>query len=299
VGPPAADAPLEEAARIRAGGRRYGPILSTAPDAVHVSLATDQNLLDQLPVTVEAIVRNTSRPLCISVLTRGVEEDFERRLAAAHPTVDLSFFPCDTVDHGGRLLKHITASTMDRLLLPEILEGVARTVYVDIDALVLDDIGELFDWDLSGARVAARTSERFVQGIAIYVARSLAPDVARELRDLVLHRVSHRAPGINAGVVVLDLERMRRDDFCRTYVPWVSRFHLNDQEVLEFYAGDELSVLPERWNAWPYKEVIEDPAVLHWVGPFKPWRRTVTREQHRWAHYAGLAEDRRRTARER
>jgi lipopolysaccharide biosynthesis glycosyltransferase len=286
------DAPLEAAARIRSAGRRYGPTV-TSPDAVHVSLATDQNLLDQLPVTIEAIVRNTSRPLRISILTRGVGTDVERSLAAAHPSVELTFFPCDTVDHGGRLIKHITASTMDRLLLPEILDDVARTVYIDIDALVLDDIGQLFDWDLSGAPVAARTSERSVQSIAVHVSASLDPEPARELRDAVLHRAGHAVLGINAGVLVLDLERMRQDDFCRTFVPWVSRYHLNDQEVVEFYAGDQLSVLPERWNAWPYKEVVENPAVVHWVGPFKPWRATVTRDQHRWAHYARLADERR------
>lgn len=295
VGPPLTDAPLEAAARIRSAGRHYGPRL-TDPDAVEVSLATDQNLVDQLPVTLEGIVRNTSRPLRISILTRGVGTDVERRLAAAHPGVGLSFFPCDTVDHGGRLIKHITASTMDRLLLPEILDGAARTVYIDIDALVLDDIGQLFDWDLAGAPVAARASERSVQSIAVNVSSSLEPDLARELRDTVLPRAGHHLQGINAGVLVLDLERMRGDDFCRTYVPWVSRFHLNDQEVLEFYAGDELSVLPERWNAWPYKETVDDPAVLHWVGPFKPWRPTVTREQRRWAHYASLADERRAAA---
>jgi lipopolysaccharide biosynthesis glycosyltransferase len=292
---PTSDAPLEAAARIRSAGRRYGPSV-TDPDAIHVSLATDQNLLEQLPVTIEAIVRNTSRPLRICLLTRGVGTDTEQALAAAHPSIELSFFPCDSVDHGGRLIKHITASTMDRLLLPEILDGVDRTVYIDIDALVLDDVGQLFDRDLAGAPVAARPSERSMQSIVVHVSAPLDPEPARELRDLVLHRAGHAVPGINAGVLVLDLERMRKDDFCRTFVPWVSRYHLNDQEVVEFYAGDELDVLPERWNAWPYKEVVDDPAVLHWVGPFKPWRGTVTRDQHRWAHYATLADERRRAA---
>ncbi len=292
---PTTDAPLEAAARITAARRRYGPEV-TGSDVVHVSLATDQNLLDQLPVTIEAIVHNTSRPLRVCVVTRGIGTDVEKALAAAHPSVELSFFPCDTVDHGGRLIKHITASTMDRLLLPEILSGEARTVYVDIDALVLDDIGALFDHELSGAPLAARPSDRSMQNIAVNVSASLDPVLARELRDRVIHRAGHAAPGINAGILVLDLDRMRKDDFCRTFVPWVSRYHLNDQEVMEFYAGDELSTLPERWNAWPYKEVVEDPAVLHWVGPFKPWRSTVTREQGRWTHYAELAAERIRTA---
>lgn len=287
------DAVLETAARIRSAGRTYGP-QESAPDVVHVSLATDHNLLDQLPVTIEAIVRNTSRPLRMTILTRGVGVDVEEELADAHPTVGFSFFPCDGVDHGGRLIKHITASTMDRLLLPEILGSVSRTVYIDIDALVLDDVGRLFDWDLAGAPVAARISEHFVQNVAVHVSASLEPDLAGELRDIVLQRASHRAHGLNAGVLVLDLDRMRKDDFCRTFVPWVSRYRLNDQDVMEFYAGDELVILPERWNSWPYREVIDDPAVVHWVGPFKPWRRTITRQQQHWAHYARLAAERRR-----
>ncbi len=292
---PLDDSVLETAARIRSAGRTYGP-QESAPDAVHVSLATDHNLRDQLPVTIEAIVRNTSRPLRMTILTRGVGVEVEEELAAAHPTVGLSFFPCDGVDHGGRLLKHITASTMDRLLLPEILDDVSRTVYIDIDALVLDDVGRLFDWDLAGAPVAARSSEFFVQNVAVQASARLAPDLAGELRDVVLQRASHRARGLNAGVLVLDLDRMREDDFCRTFVPWVSRYSLNDQDVMQFYAGDELVILPERWNSWPYREVVDNPAVVHWVGPFKPWRRTITRQQQHWAHYARLADERRRTS---
>lgn len=296
-GPAPSQQPLEAARRIRESARRYVPRAEVASNPIHVSLATDHNLLDQLPVTLEGIVGNTDRPLSITVLTRGVDVEVERLLAAAHPAVEFSFFPCDAIDHGGRLIKHITASTMDRLLLPEILPSHGRTVYVDIDALVLDDIGELYDWDLDGAPLAARTSKHSVQSIAVNLSASLPPDDARELRDTVLHQASHRARGLNAGVLVLDLDQMRRDDFCGRFVPWISRFHLNDQEVLEFYAGDRRSELPDRWNSWPYREVVDNPAVLHWVGPFKPWRQTITRGQQTWAHYARLAEERLRAAR--
>lgn len=87
----------------------------------------------------------------------------------------------------------------------------------------------------------------------------------------------------NAGILVLDLATMRADRFTTTYVPFVERYGINDQEVLNAYAGSRYRPLDGRWNAWPTQEVVEDPWLLHWAGPVKPWdanRYIVHRE--RW-----------------
>ena len=54
------------------------------------------------------------------------------------------------------LASHITISTMDRLYIPELLPGLDKVIYLDIDLIVQGDIGELYDTNLSQTAIAAR-----------------------------------------------------------------------------------------------------------------------------------------------
>jgi lipopolysaccharide biosynthesis glycosyltransferase len=275
--------------RIHEQARHYGPDLGAVPDAIHVSLALDENLTDQLAVTVEGLARNTARPLRLAVLTRGVSRSVEQQLAAAHPAVDMRFYPCEHIRHDATLYKHITQATMDRLLLPELLTAVPRTVYIDIDALVLEDVGTIFDLDLNGAPLAARLTRARLLPIAMKLSERLAPQRAREFLDLVVERTASDARNFNAGVLVLDLEQLRLAGFTDIALTWAERYRLNDQEVLGFFCGGRVVGLADRWNAWPLREPTDDAAVLHWIGPMKPWRPVVCRRQDEWQRYAELA----------
>ena len=91
----------------------------------------------------------------------------------------------------------------------------------------------------------------------------------------------------NAGVLVLDLARMRDDDFAATYLPLVPRFGLNDQDVLIAYVGPDRAELDEKWNALPIlgkrslpQESSTSPAgSSHGSEELTPYRE-------RWQHYA-------------
>jgi lipopolysaccharide biosynthesis glycosyltransferase len=65
-------------------------------------------------------------------------------------------------------------------------------------------------------------------------------------------------------------------------LPWVERFGMNDQELLNVYAGADRSALPESWNALPTQEVVTDPRLIHWAGWLKPWRTEYVAMQERW-----------------
>ena len=75
----------------------------------------------------------------------------------------MTFVPCDAIAYHSagrpqRLPTRITISTLDRLILPHLLDEVDRVVYVDIDTLVLGDICRLAATDLAGRPIAARDS---------------------------------------------------------------------------------------------------------------------------------------------
>lgn len=296
IPPPSFDIPAA-CAQIRS--RQVTILRSAQPPGggpeVHVALALDGNLKRELRVVIEAMTANTTSPLHLWILCRDHGSSDFQRLRALFPGVSFTWLPCDGVDYGDVLgmLKHITISTMDRLLLPDLLPELDRIVYHDLDALPLGDLTELYRWDLAGSPLAARSAVALDATSGFRNARRSArrlrdtPAIGYECLRRVYLRHGRDFTAFNAGILVLDLARMRADDFGREFIPFVERYGMNDQEVLNCYAGADRAVLPPRWNAFPTQEIVTDPSVIHWAGALKPWRREYVSHREVWAEYAG------------
>ena len=149
-----------------AGSWTSGPHDEVDPATVtDVVLAYDQNLTSQAAVLIESMTANASGPLRLWILGRGLSDGYQAWLGAAFPALPITFLPCDQITFGAagtkprRLTARITISTMDRLLLPVMLDEVSRLVYLDVDTLMLGDVCEL---GIDGPRrlpVAARDSD--------------------------------------------------------------------------------------------------------------------------------------------
>lgn len=289
---------LVEAARPRpvpANGSRDSP----AGGVLNVAVALDGNLRSQMEVVVAGVVRHTDRPVRVVALTRDHTSADHERLAGLFPEVTFEWYACDGIEYGAVLgmLKHITVATMDRLLLPELLPHLDRVLYHDLDALSVVDLAELYDTDLGGAPLAARPSisynYRHGVGNVIRSTRLLGhdPDAAQDLVRAMMQRHRHGYHGFNAGILLLDLAIMRADGFTAEFVPYAERYGLNDQDVLNAYAGSRYCVLDARWNAWPTQEVVTEPGLIHWAGPVKPWHddRYILLKEHWAATEAWLA----------
>jgi lipopolysaccharide biosynthesis glycosyltransferase len=151
---------------------------------------------------------------------------------------------------------------------------------------VLGDVSELLDLPLGEAPVAARDS--YVSEASEWrgAAARLTEDRAMELQRRMYRAHGWGRPALNAGVLVLDLARMRADDFTRTYLGWVERYGLHDQDIMLSYANADRVTLPPRWNALPVMEEIADPALIHWASIAKPWADQLTFGQEAWRGYA-------------
>ncbi len=256
---------------------------------LHVAISLDQNLIDVTPVVLQGIDEHTDRDVRVHVLTRGVPTDVVEGWARTFPRLRFSHYRFDDVQYGSiaRLLAHTTVSTMDRLLLPDVLADLDRVVYIDIDVTVLGDVGELWDLELGGAPLAARptASEWAESGLAfIYrAAQRLPVDVARELRAYMHARLSGDFVSFNAGILVLDLDRMRSDKFAEHFAGMAGRYGLNDQDVLCCYAGTEAVALDPRWNSFPTREPLaDDVRLVHFAGGAKPWGALPVPAKERW-----------------
>jgi lipopolysaccharide biosynthesis glycosyltransferase len=284
--------PVDQSAVVRAvaaAALSLGPHDRVDPGRVtDVALSLDQNLRDQLPVTLEALHQNATEPLRLWITCRGLDASYQHSLSALFPELPMTFLPCDHVDHGelARMISHVTVTTMDRLLLPELLPDLNRVTYVDIDAVFRGDVCELARTDLQGTALAARTSLNLATDVWRTAGLALPPDRASELRRLMAARHAAGVRTLNAGILVLDLARMRADRFSQTYLPFAERFGLNDQDVLLAYVGGDRAELGPRWNGWPVMEDVAEAAVVHYLGPLKPWGALLAPGQEHWEHYA-------------
>ncbi|WP_125774178.1 glycosyltransferase [Antribacter gilvus] len=273
-------------------------------EPVNVAVALDGNLRSQMEVVVGGVVRHTDRPVRVVALTREHGTADHARLTALFPEVTFEWYACDDVDYGSVLgmLKHITVATMDRLLLPELLPHLDKVLYHDLDALAVTDLTPLYDVDLGEAPLLARPSisynYRHGIGNVIRSTRLLRhdPAAARDLVRSTAQRHRHGFRGFNAGILLLNLAVMRGDGFTAEFVPYAERYGLNDQDILNAYAGSRYLVMDDRWNAWPTQEVVTEPALVHWAGPVKPWstENYIHLRQH-WQDAEGFVAERRAT----
>jgi lipopolysaccharide biosynthesis glycosyltransferase len=174
-------------------------------------------------------------------------------------------------------------ATWYRIFLPELLPDVRRVVYLDADLLVLDSLVELFDTDLGKNWIGAVTN----------VFQWNHVDRPAELGLAGTHVY------FNAGVLLMDLERMRKDRRTEALLQFgianADTIEWRDQDALNVVLGKRRLALHPRWNVmnsfrWDaavdvfgeeaLREARSRPAIRHFEGPEenKPWHYLCRRE---------------------
>ncbi|MBU6144942.1 MAG: glycosyltransferase family 8 protein, partial [Acidobacteria bacterium] len=269
---PAAVATLEKS-KVTVGNNPRGK------DAVDVALALDQNLEKMIPVVIQSLVDHTTRPINAHILTRGLGKEFRDRMGKLFPEINFSFYAFDDVDYGDSiaLLAHISVSTMDRLFLPELLKDLDKVVYLDIDILIQGDVGYLYDLELgenvfAGKRTRLKTWASMIRPITratLHFEPQKAWDIRRRLHD----QADLTARTFNAGILSLNLKLMREENFTKEHLYLVEQCRMNDQDVFNIYSKGRVLEIGTEWNHVPSQDFNNDPKIIHWAGPAKPWKK--------------------------
>ena len=134
-----------------------------------------------------------------------------------------------------------------RLALPGIFASKeTRILWLDVDTIVEQDIGELFDRDLAKNYVAM---------------------VEEPVRSKFPFRY------YNAGVMLMDLERLREDGIWKKWIDLVNREPCTapDQDVINLICQGEVLTLGPEWNcAGHITQNAEDPYIRHYAGSLRP-----------------------------
>ena len=245
---------------------------------VHLAFAVDQNLQNELAVVLASVVKNTKRDINAHVLTRGLGHDYWAKLHKLFPTINFHFHDFSDIDYGAsvNLMSHITVSTFDRLFLPQVLKDVAKVLYLDVDILVRGDVGELYDLNVRNHVFAGKKSRLDGWSNLVHVITRVSLRLPAK-QAWALRRRAHEtgklsADTYNAGVLLMNLDRMRKDEFIENHLYLVEKLHLNDQDVMNFYSKGKALQIGDEWNFVPTQDYAKNPQIVHFAGPVKPWK---------------------------
>lgn len=254
-------------------------------DPVDVAFCVDGGYLRWAAVAALSTVESTrdDRPVRVHVLhDGGLDADpgvtgFRRLLEDAGAEVHLHAVDDRRLDDLPAMGRFGSVVWL-RFLLPEVLPGADRALYLDADTFGASSVAPLFDLDLGGRPLGA-------------VANVVEPRAQKHLRALGFDPAGGF---LNSGVLLLDLARMRDEDGTGHLLATVrqhrERLLWPDQDALNLAFRDRWLSLHPRWNAqnsmWDWRELaaealdaaeleeaIRDPGIVHFEGPSlcKPW----------------------------
>lgn len=239
----------------------------------NIVFGTDDNFMWLIPVVIRSILTHTPiHELSFHVLYSGkggiskIEEHIKE-----FSDLDLSVYDVDVSNRkylGG--LGHVSIATMLRLFMVECMTEVSgRVLYLDLDVVVHTSLDWIYKVDLGPTGVMARSS----------IKRPLS-HWGKKFKTSLRYE---NKKSFNAGVLVLDFDLLRKDDFTKEVLEtWSSCPACNDQFILNLYCDGKYAELTWEYNIFNNYQVDrrrfnrdkKDPSyeyILHYAGTVKPW----------------------------
>ncbi|MBQ8837141.1 MAG: glycosyltransferase family 8 protein [Clostridia bacterium] len=279
---------------------------------MNIVVASDENYVPHLETLLVSIGINNENvdSLTIYIFDSGISEESKRtisELSVIYTNMKISFLEMssDTIaaQLGGNPSKDRSLAAYARIFIPEII-GAERALYLDVDAIVMQDLSELYNTDLSGFAIA---------GVA-------------DTNPITRHRnvgLDDNEIYINSGMILWNLEKCREIGFvdrCKEFVMsrdgkvdamdqgtingvlskmglikklhpkfnvLTSMFQLKNKEILKFYR------LLEYYSDDLLREATNSPVFVHFTPNMstRPWVKHCThplREEY-WKYRANTS----------
>jgi len=253
-------------------------VWTSNPDAIHIAVSLDMNFFDLVfPSWLNALARsNPNEPLILYVLTVNLSEKARclLRLMSTKvlPNARVYTIPTSVLDfeesYKGIKRGHVSIATQARLRLPSILPCVRKLLWIDLDAFVVGPLRDSWTQGSGGpCGVKARSS------IVNYMEQS---NGAKRYPSLINWHTKY-GKSFNAGVMFIDLQRLREIQFEQTIVEyWSIQRGANDQVAFNLACNGTHEELDPRLNVFQGTTVEGQPnrndwVIVHFQSPKKPW----------------------------
>lgn len=254
-------------------------------DDLVIACGADDQYVQHLAVMLQSVLANldSDRRLAVYVLHGGIQESHRLNLMrlCRPDRVSLRFLEADKETLAGLpLWGRMTVATYYKLLVTELLpSAVSRAIWLDCDVVVTEDLGRLWDTDLGGRHALA------VQDNVVPLLSS--PRGVSHYQGLGLPAEGRY---FNAGVMLLDINLLRRDKISARAIEYLLRHRDNvvfwDQEALNAVLAGKWGSMDRRWNfmADPHDNLSSDRRdsawIHHFAGNVKPWIYPTANPSH-------------------
>ena len=291
--------------------------IANVRDDIHICFTSDSNYAGYLAVALISLLENSDfkKKYRIVILDDGIlfeDKDLLNNMIAKYANAEIVFieisqYITDKIKEQFYVNpdSHFTKSTYYRMLLAEIFPNLNRIIYLDCDVVVLSDISELYKIELDGHCLGA----------------TLDPEMNRLMfeqrnnqefwRSYLVEVLGLENPYeyFQAGVLVMDLEKMRRENFfaqCIDKLREIPKPRIVDQCILNSVLCGRVKNIDLSWNVeWViplrrselahylpadiyvnYINARKNPKIIHYCGDFKPWRSPNCELAYHFWHYA-------------
>lgn len=163
-----------------------------------------------------------------------------------------------------------------KCLLPEVLPKLDKILFLDVDTLVLSDLGEFFKTPLNDSYLAAIQDEQYMEKIDFYDNRWQYNSIYQDVKKW-----------FNSGVMLLNLKKCRKDKITESFLFNMRHIphYIGDQPIFNYLFHGSVVYVDPRWNAasisfispeyrhkysvytsQQIKQAYENPAILHLSG---------------------------------
>lgn len=252
---------------------------------INIVFACDSNYAQHATVAMMSILKNTADPARIvfylldDQIDAAVKEKIQATIEQAHAAIHFCEVEADRFEKffvSGQLSRAAYFRLEMGRLLPD---SVGKVIYLDCDLLVLDDIAELWNYDMNHHPLAA------IMDLGIMAS---SKDWHGKQEQLGF---SEKDIYFNSGVLVVDLKAWREHDYGRQAEQLAERnnYRHHDQDALNQLFHRDWQPVPLRWNVIPpvwylflkilkrrdfrrmAVEARKHISILHYAGGYKPW----------------------------
>ena len=269
-----------------------------------LALAADNNYMNQLFVAVQSAIRSAGRDTKYEfhlLLSEDISGSNLEKLACMRELNqhhDFVIHHVQDIYHGIVMrIGHITGVTYYRLQLPSLLAHAEKCIYLDCDVLVCQDLSELFCFDIK---------EKYIAGVRAPRHYRTEKVIQETLLRLEIPAIDQY---INAGVMLMNLDRMRKDGIENQFHDLIkNHYPSQDEHIINKVCYGMIKILPPRYNIMPYGFLSDpsaqvyqndpgiqraysfdewnncrlNPVIIHYATRHKPWNDLSVNYANLW-----------------
>lgn len=242
---------------------------------INICFCIDEGYVPYLGAVLTSLIdSNKHNTIDIYVLTSDVSESSKQRLEAAVKAItNFTITFVNAKDQNIKRLEaggHISSATYIRFEIPELLSKIDKVLYLDADLIILDDIVDYWNIDISEYYVAAVENPFFDR----YSSLGMKPSYGY----------------FNAGVLLINLSKWRKDNVKEKALDFLNENKINaimyDQDALNAIFSGCWKKVGLRWNLQTsylrrklqlpthiteITDAYNTPGIIHFSSSSKPW----------------------------